>query len=40
MNREDYFRIIGSRYHRYDGQNCIVVASTPESSAIILFLPH
>ncbi len=27
-----------SWYHRYDGQNCIVVASTPESYAIIL--PH
>ncbi len=36
MNRVGYFRITVSWYHRYDGHNCIVVASTPESYAIIL----
>ncbi len=36
MNRVGYFRITLSWYHRYDGHNCIVVASTPESYAIIL----
>ncbi len=36
MNIVGYFRITVSWYHRYDGQNCIVVASTPESYAIIL----
>ncbi len=36
MNRVGYFRITVSWYHRCDGQNCIVVASTPESYAIIL----
>ncbi len=36
MNRVGYFRIIVLWYHRYDGHNCIVVASTPETYAIIL----
>ncbi len=36
MNRVGYFRITVSWYHRYDGQNCIVVASTLGSYAIIL----
>ncbi len=36
MSRVGYFRITVSWYHRYDGHNCIVVASTPESCAIIL----
>ncbi len=36
MNRVGYFIFTVSWYHRYDGQNCIVVVSTPESYAIIL----
>ncbi len=36
MNTVGYFIFTVSWYHRYDGQNCIVVVSTPESYAIIL----